>query len=100
MYQPILFVKCSCTIKGDVWLHALMEEVDPDNLDRVPDNVPRPAAALIPRGKFPPDFNPKVHSQTKLFEVINGDFLFAGLEWIRSEEVTELRKGGWLRTKK
>lgn len=97
MYQPILFTKCACNFKGDVWLHALMEEIDPDNLDRVPDNLPRPAMALIPRAKFPTDFNPLTSSQTQIFEVINSDFLFTGCEWIKTEENARQRKGGWLR---
>lgn len=98
MYQPILFTNCTIAEHGDIWLHALMEEIDPDNLDLVPDFSPRPAKALIKRDKFPAGFDPRLQPLDEIYRVINEDFLFAGCQWHKAdEEITEKPKRRWLR---
>jgi len=82
MYQPILFTNVTITQEGDIWLHAMMESVDPDHPDQAPEFCPRPAKAFINRKRFPRDFDPRLHGQMKVFDVINERLLHNDVEWV------------------
>ena len=96
MLQAVQLTRMVVSLTGDLTIYGKVEEIDPNNPDRVPDFCPREMKAHVNRQELPQGFDPFAGLMKDQLDELVMYGLHRNRKWEEINHPKMLLRGGWL----